>query len=144
MEDTKVPEKIKIRIKDFYKNAIGEAEYIYVTKEVYEALANYFQKEAHAERMRDLRHLTKEGYVEGDTEDLIMDQRETLEEQVILKMDIEILKVAMQSLTDLQKERLHFYFFEGLSTREIAERQGTNQNAVWMKSEQYLKLRVQR
>ncbi|MDR2043565.1 MAG: hypothetical protein LBQ15_04210 [Clostridium sp.] len=81
--------------------------------------------------MRDLRHRTADGYVEGDTEDLMMDQEESLEEQIISKMDLEILQVAMQSLTDIQKERLHFHFFEGLSTREIAEKQGTAQNAVW-------------
>ena len=58
--------KIRIRIKDFYKDAIGEIEYTYVSEEVYEALANTFRKEAHAEEMRDLRHVTKDGYVEGD------------------------------------------------------------------------------
>ena len=31
-------EWIRIRVKDFYKDAVGEKEYIYVTKEVYEAL----------------------------------------------------------------------------------------------------------
>ena len=131
MEDRKVSEKIKIRIKDFYNNAIGESEYAYVSKDVYEILVNSFRKEAHAQLMRDLRHRTVDGYVEGDTEGLMINQEESLEEQIILKMDLEILQVAMQSLTDIQKERLHLYFFEGLSTREIAEKQGTNQNAVW-------------
>ena len=28
----------KIRVKDFYKDAVGETEYAYVSKEVYEAL----------------------------------------------------------------------------------------------------------
>ena len=44
---------IKIRIKDFYKDAVGETEYTYVTEEVYEALVNTFRKETHAEEMRD-------------------------------------------------------------------------------------------
>ena len=64
---------IKIRIKDFYKDAVGETEYTYVTEEVYEALVNTFRKETHAEEMRDLRHITVNGYVEGMTEDLIRD-----------------------------------------------------------------------
>lgn len=29
----------------------------------------------------------------------------------------------MQSLTQIQKERLHLYFFEGMTNREIAEKQ---------------------
>lgn len=131
MEGKKVSERIKIRIKDFYNNALGESEHVYVSKDVYEILANSFRKEAHAQLMRDLRHRIVDGYVEGDTEDLLMNQEESLEEQIILKMDLETLQVAMQSLTDIQKERLHLYFFEGFSTREIAEMQGTNQNAVW-------------
>lgn len=45
-------EWIRIRIKDFYKNAVGEEEYAYVSKEVYEALADTFRREAHAEEMR--------------------------------------------------------------------------------------------
>ena len=52
----------KIRVKDFYKDAVGETEYAYVSKEVYEALADTFRKEAHAEQMRDLRHTTSDGY----------------------------------------------------------------------------------
>lgn len=124
-------EKIKIRIKDFYNNAIGESEYTYVSKEVYETLVNSFRREAHAEFMRDVRHRSSEGYVEGETEDLILNYKNTLEEDVILKMDLEQLQIALQSLTEIQRERLQLYFFQGLSTREIAERQGINQNAVW-------------
>ena len=62
-------EWIRIRVKDFYADAIGETEYTYVTKEVYEALTETFRKEAHAQEMCDLRHVTKEGYTEGETED---------------------------------------------------------------------------
>ena len=50
----KMSEWIKIRIKDFYKDAIGEVEYAYVTKEVYEALQDTFRKEVHAQKMKDL------------------------------------------------------------------------------------------
>ena len=37
-------EWIRIRVKDFYKDAVGELEYTYVTREVYEALADTFRK----------------------------------------------------------------------------------------------------
>ena len=124
-------EWIRIRVKDFYTDAIGETEYTYVTKEVYEALTETFRKEAHAQEMRDLRHVTKEGYTEGETEDLAFDSGESLEDMVIRQMELETLQKAMQSLTEVQRERLHLYFFEGMTTREIADRQGTNQNAVW-------------
>ena len=102
---------IRIRIKDFYKNAVGEEEYAYVSKEVYEALADTFRREAHAEEMRDLRHTTADGYTEGETEDLMTEQGESLEYAVIRRMELETLQEAMQSLTQIQKERLHLYFF---------------------------------
>ncbi|MGN0326010.1 MAG: RNA polymerase sigma factor [Lachnospiraceae bacterium] len=124
-------EWIRIRIKDFYNNAVGETEYTYVTREVYEALADTFRKEAHAQEMKDLRHTIRDGYTEGETEELTQETGETLEDMVIRQMELEILQKAMQSLTEVQKERLHLYFFEGMTIREIAEKQGVNRNAVW-------------
>lgn len=124
-------EWIRIRIKDFYKNAVGEEKYAYVSKEVYEALADTFRREAHAEEMRDLRHTTADGYTEGETEDLMTERGETLEDAVIRRMELETLQKAMQSLTQIQRERLHLYFFEGMTIREIAEKQKVNRNAVW-------------
>lgn len=131
MEDISMSEWIKIRLKDFYKDAVGETEYTYVTREVYDALADTFRKEAHAQEMKDLRHRTREGYAEGETEDLMAVPEETLEDAVIRQIELEILQKAMQSLTEVQKERLHLYFFEGMTVRTIAEKQGVNRNAVW-------------
>lgn len=131
MEDKEMSEWIEIRIKDFYKDAVGEAEYAYVSREVYEALADTFRRQAHAEEMRDLRHTTPDGYTEGETEERMMDQGISPEDEAIRRMEIETLQEAMQSLTQIQRERLHLYFFEGMTIREIAEKQGVNRNAVW-------------
>ena len=90
-------EWIRIRVKDFYKDAVGELEYTYVTREVYEALVDTFRKEAHAQEMRDIRHTTKDGYTEGETEDLV---------------------------------RLHFYFFEGMTYRQIAAKEGVGEKNI--------------
>ena len=123
-------EWIRIRVKDFYTDAIGQTEYTYVTKEVYEALTETFRKEAHAQEMRDLRHVTKEGYTEGETEDLAFDSGESLEDMVIRQMELETLQKAMQSLTEVQRERLHLYFFEGLTYRQIAEKKRIGEKNV--------------
>lgn len=124
-------EWVKIRIRDFYKDAVGETEYACVTREVYEELADTFRKEIHAQQMKDLRHMTREGYEEGETEELMAVPAETLEDVVIRQIELETLQRAMQSLTKIQKERLHLYFFEGMTVRAIAEKQGVNRNAVW-------------
>ena len=120
----------KIRVQDYYREAVGDAEYTYVTPEVYEILANTFRKEAHAEQMRDLRNRTAEGYTEGDTEDLLMESPESLEDMVIRQMEIETLQKAMQTLSEIQRERLHLYFFEGLTYRQIAEKKGIGEKNV--------------
>lgn len=122
--------KIRIRIKDFYKDAIGEIEYTYVSEEVYEALVNTFRKEAHAEEMRDLRHVTKDGYVEGDTEDLLIETEESVEDYVIRQLEIKQLQKVMKQLTENQKERLQLYFFEGLTYRQIGEKLGISDKSV--------------
>lgn len=123
-------EWIRIRVKDFYKDAIGETEYTYVTEEVYEALTETFRKEVHAQQMRDLRHVTREGYTEGETEDLIFESGESLEDMVIRQMELATLQKAMQSLTEVQRERLHLYFFSGLTFRQIGEKQGVSDMSV--------------
>lgn len=46
---------IRIRAKDFYKNTVGESEYIYVIKEVCEVLINMHQKEVHEQMLCGLR-----------------------------------------------------------------------------------------
>lgn len=65
------------------------------------------------------------------TEDLIKETGISLEDMVIRQIEIEILQKAMQSLTEVQKERLHLYFFKGMTTREIADKLGVSQNVVW-------------
>lgn len=41
-----------------------------------------------------------------------MAEKESLENQIIRKLNIEILQTAMQTLTEIQKERLHLYFLK--------------------------------
>lgn len=123
--------KIKIRVKDFYKDMVGGAEYVYVSAEVYEALTETFKKEAHAKRMQDRRHIANNVYAEGDIEALMAEPSELMEDAVIKKMELETLQKAMQSLTEAQRERLHLYFFEGMTTREIADKVGVSQKVVW-------------
>ena len=123
-------EWIRIRIKDFYKDAVGETEYTYVSHEVYEALTDLFRREEHAEEMRDLRHLTAGGYIEGETEEQMAGETKSLEDMIIHQMDLETLQKAVQSLTQVQKERLHLYFFEGMTFRQIAEKTGISDMSV--------------
>lgn len=80
--------------------------------------------------MRDLRHLTACGYIEGETEERIAEETGSLEDMVIHQMELETLQEAVQSLTEVQRERLHLYFFEGLTFRQIAEKTGISDMSV--------------
>lgn len=124
-------EWIRIRIKDFYKDAIEEPEYAYVTKEVYEVLANSFRKEEHAREMMDRRYRIKDAYVEGETEELMIGSVQSAEDTAIEHMELAKIQKAMQALTKVQRRRLWLYFFEGMSTYDISLIEKTNQNAVW-------------
>lgn len=103
-------EWIRIRVKDFYKDAVGEPEYTYVTREVYEALVDTFRKEAHAQEMRDIRHTTKDGYTEGETEDLVELTGESVEDTVIRQMEIETLQKS-NAVTHPSAERAAAFLF---------------------------------
>ena len=74
--------------------------------------------------------MTKDGYVEGDTEDLLLFSEESLEDYVFRRLELENLRRAMKNLSDTQKERLQMYFFEGLSYRQMGERLGISHIAV--------------
>lgn len=123
-------ERIRIKVSDFYPNAVGESEYTYVSKEVYEVLANTFRKEYHAQEMQDLRHIIRDGYVEGEMEKLLAEHAEPLEEIVFRKMNMEKLQGAIRHLSEIQKKRLFLYFFEGMTYREIAEKLGISDMSV--------------
>ena len=59
-----------------------------------------------------------------------MESPESLEDMVIRQMEIETLQKAMQSLTPVQRERLHFYFFEGMTYRQIAAKEGVGEKNI--------------
>lgn len=124
-------EKIKIKVQDFYKDAVGGENDVEVSKEIYELLTKTFPREEHCEYMRDIRHLSINGYRDGDTEYLINSKEECLEDIVLKQMQNEKIRQAIQTLTVQQRERVYLYFYEGMTIRSIAERQNVNRNAIW-------------
>lgn len=130
-----MPEWIRIRIKDFYTDAVGEEEFTLVAPEVYEALAVEFKRAADAQRKRDERNRAPIYYEDGETDDLLMFRQESLEEQVLRKLEIHMLQKAMQELTETQRKRLQLYFFAGYTYAEIAKEQGVSEHSVRMSVE---------
>lgn len=51
-------------------------------------------------------------------------------DEIIQKLEIQRLRKAIMKLPEIQKRRLAAYFFEGLTYRQIAEREGVDHKAV--------------
>jgi RNA polymerase sigma-70 factor (ECF subfamily) len=98
-------------------------EEIKVTREVADCLTD-IKREAHRERMRDSRHLSNLTCEEYAIEDLMFERPQGFEEELIEQILIEELPDALSVLPESQRRRLISYFYEGLTYREIAAREG--------------------
>ena len=54
----------------------------------------------------------------------------SLESDIMLKIDAELIEQALDKLTLIQKERIYKYFYLEMSIGEIAAQEGVNKNAV--------------
>ena len=93
-----------------FKDGIGATRVVDVTKEVYEAFDEF--------ELQDIEH--SEIY-ENNLEVRAMDKPVSLEEVIETKLLNEDLKMAINSLSDIQKRRIKMYYFEDKTLREIAE-----------------------
>lgn len=72
-------------------------------------------------------------------EDIIVDDREPLDEQVVRKVMADKLRYAMFILPENEQELMHGLFFENLSEREYAAQKGVYHNAIHNKKMRILK-----
>jgi len=82
-------------------------------------------------KMRDIRHGDIDGYVEGNTENLIRNYVNfSVECEINKKMDSFKLKQSMKHLNENQKRRIQLYYFQGLTYREIAGLEGVSDMSI--------------
>lgn len=76
--------------------------------------------------------LSLDGFVggEGNALDFIADESADVAETVIHAVMVDRLKAALPLLSDSEQELIKALFFDGLSEREIAERNGVSQSAI--------------
>ena len=118
---------------------------VQISEELFVAIMRYFmleqeemlpqikqglEKKLDAMVMRELYTKYKTAPTEEEKEDLVELTGESVEDTVIRQMEIETLQKAMQSLTPVQRERLHFYFFEGMTYRQIAAKEGVGEKNI--------------
>ncbi len=76
--------------------------------------------------------LSLEAFEDNDDSriDFIADEAVNVEETIIHKMMLDKLKSALKLLSESEQALIQAMFFEGLSERELAKKEGVNHNAV--------------
>lgn len=117
----------------------GEAEevvqesflYIYRKAELFEpsrGSAKVWIVQVAYSRARDRRtHLSRKGfYLRADIETLGLDEtlpdEIDIEQEIAIKLDFDRLQRSFEELTEMQRETLRLFYFEGMQLREISER----------------------
>lgn len=103
-----------------FKDGIGVTRVVDVTKEVYEAFDEFELQDIKELNEYD-RHIEHSEIYENNLEVRAMDKPVSLEEVIETKLLNEDLKMAINSLSDIQKRRIKMYYFEDKTLREIAE-----------------------
>jgi len=96
-------------------------------------IADYLEAERKCEQAQaksDTRHLSDKDIDEYDFDKYIFGERVNFVEQIESFDEAASLHRAMKSLTDVQRRRVHLYFFVGLSFAEIARKEGVNESNV--------------
>ena len=90
-----------------------------------------FHKNEHKHDVRDLRHKVPVNYdenLQGYLQPLY--DIAPIDNEAVQPEEMELLRVAIESLPAIQQRRLRLYFFEGLSFREIAKIEGVRFSSV--------------
>lgn len=108
------------------KRAIHKVE---VSNEIYEAF-NRFELDDVSQIHKYQRHIEHSEIYDETLNVRAVHKAISVEEIVSNNMLMEDLKEAIDSLSDIQKRRIKMYYFEELTQKEIAEKEGTSIRAV--------------
>ena len=121
-----------------YKTAEGKRICVDVTTAVKELLEQS-DRQIRSQQRQDRRHLANEEYIDGLTDTTAAYPHEDFAD-LVTKMDRQKqLYSALQVLSKVQWRRLYFYFFVGLSYRQIAVKESVSHNSVARSIEQGIK-----
>lgn len=99
-----------------------------------------FHRNEHKHDMREARTKLPVNYNEELHEFLgLITTSNVTEDDAINKYDLELLRESIDSLTAVQQRRIKLYFFEGLTFREIAAREGVSTKNVYKSVQEAMK-----
>ena len=124
--------KIRVILKDLCPDYVGEdIELTLEEKKKLEDVCAEFRREDHKQEMRAIRHHDICGYEDGETELFLKDvNKDSVERQVTANIESQALQMAMNALTDAQRERVILYYFYGKSEAEIARILNVSQSSI--------------
>jgi RNA polymerase sigma-70 factor (ECF subfamily) len=116
-------------IEILYTLAAGERICLTVTVEVKDLLEQA-DRQIRSQRRQDRRHIDFAAYTDGESENLMCIPQNDPAELLERKESYGQLHDAITRLTKIQRRRLHMYFFEDMTYRQIAEIEGVGYKAV--------------
>ncbi len=127
--DNKVKETVRISTAMFYGKSFSGAEYVEVSREVYNYLVTQKRKEKRAE-MRHYRHIAAFGYNDEKMAGMCGKFQQSLEDEYIEELDYKKFCAAFKALFEKHRKRLYLYFYCGLTYERIGERENTSEAAI--------------
>lgn len=118
-----------IRISDFYESNCTGEEFVAVNDEVLETLVEMKRKEKRRAE-DDYRHLAAFGFDDIVTAEMAGKFVGSVEETYIIESEAKRVRDALEILTPDIRRRVTMYFFDNMTTRQIAEAEGISHNAV--------------
>lgn len=112
-----------------FKDVKGHIQKVEVSKEVYKAFDN-FELQDLAELNEYDRHIEHSEIFENNLETRAKDKPLSLEDSIIRKSTYDELMKAIKQLPAIQQKRIKLYYFNELSTKEIAEKEKCTQHSV--------------
>lgn len=133
-------DKLSVTIK--YKTADGKQICVEVSTAVKELLEQS-DRQIRSQQRQDRRYLDKGEYIDGLTDTTTAYPHEDFADLIVRMDRLEQLYSAIEKLSKVQKRRLHLYFFDGLSYRQIGKKENVNHKSVARSIEQAIrKLRI--
>jgi DNA-directed RNA polymerase specialized sigma subunit len=106
-----------------YKTADGKRICVEVSTAVKELLEQS-DRQIRSQRRQDRRYLAKEEYIDGLTDTTTVYPHEDFADLMIRMDKLNQLYTAIETLSEIQKRRLHLHYFAGLSYRQIGKQEG--------------------
>ena len=129
-------EKSLVTIK--YKTAAGKHICVEVSTAVKELLEQS-DRQMCSQQRQDRRHLIREEYIDELVDTTAVYPQEDFADLVIRMDRTNQLYAAIETLSEVQKRRLHLYYFVGLSYRQIGEKENVSHNSVARSVEQAIR-----